>query len=314
MKKISIVIPIYNEQESIPVFWVELNSTLKKSPNYEFEILFIDDGSTDNSFEEIEKIFKSNSNVKYIQFSRNFGKEAALSAGLHNAIGDCAIMIDVDLQHPPILILDFIAKWERGAEVVVGVRQSNCESDVIKKAGSWLFYKIMDRIGETKIAPRATDFRLLDRMVIDEFKKLTENNRITRGLIAWLGFKKEFINFEAPQRAIGKARYTKAKLFHLAITSFISQSLFPLKLAGYLGVIIMLISGLFGIHVLIVQYLLGIHGGLYFSGIAQLAILIIFLVGLILSCLGLMALYIANIQQEVMHRPLYIIRKSINIK
>ena len=312
MKKISIVIPIYNEQESIPVFWTELNPTLRELSNYEFEILFIDDGSTDKSFEEVQKITLTNQNVKYLQFSRNFGKEAALSAGLNNATGDCAIMIDVDLQHPPILIKDFIKKWEDGFEVVIGIRKSIRESDLIKKAGSWLFYKIMNRIGETKIAPRATDFRLLDRIVINEFKKLHENNRMTRGLIAWLGFKRDFIYFDAGKRVGGEARYNKAKLFHLAITSFISHSLFPLKLAGYLGMIIMLFSGLIGLHVLIYQYLLHKTGDLYLSGIAQLAVLIIFLVGLILCCLGLMALYIANIQKEVMHRPLYVVRKKIN--
>jgi len=221
-------------------------------------------------------------------------------------------MIDVDLQHPPELIPDFIKKWEAGAEIVVGIRKKTQETDLIKRAGSWLFYKIMSQISDTKIAPRATDFRLLDRIVINEFTKLTENNRITRGLIAWLGFKKEFIEFDAAKRAKGTARYSKSKLFHLAITSFITQSLFPLKLAGYLGMIIMLASGLVGLHVLIYQYLLDIKTGLVFSGIAQLAILIIFLVGLILSCLGLMALYIANIQKEVMHRPLYVVRKKIN--
>jgi len=312
MKKVSIIAPIYNEQGNIPLFYLAIATELAKQINFDFEIIFVDDGSTDDSFGEIEKLVKQDTRVKYLQFSRNFGKEAALSAGLHSCAGDCAIMIDADLQHPPELISEFIAQWEKGVEVVVGVRESTCESDLIKKAGSWLFYKIMNMIGETKLAPRATDFRLLDRIVINEFKKLHESNRITRGLIAWLGFKREFIKFKAGKRIKGEARYNKAKLFQLAFSSFITHSLFPLKLAGYLGVIIMLFSGLIGLHVIIYQYIFDFSGNLYLSGIAQLAILIIFLVGLILSCLGLMALYIANIQKEVMHRPLYVVRKKIN--
>lgn len=313
MKKLSIIIPLYNEEKCIPIFWQTLHSELAKMTNYDFEIIFVDDGSVDKSSEEIKRIIEQNQNVKYLQFSRNFGKEPALSAGLHHSTGECAIMIDADLQHPPALIKSFIKKWEDGFEVVIGVRKSIHETDLIKKAGSWLFYKIMNQIGETKIAPRATDFRLIDKIVINEFKKITENNRITRGLIAWLGFKRDFIYFDAGKRIIGQAKYNKAKLFHLAISSFINHSLFPLRLAGYLGVFIMGISGVIGLNILIYQYILNIHSWFYFSGIAQLAIMIIFLVGLILSCLGLMALYIANIQKEVLHRPLYVIRERINL-
>jgi len=313
MKTISIIIPIYNERGGIKELHNRINETIfKYISQYNFEIIFVNDGSKDDSHSEIKKLTENGTNIKCLEFSRNFGKEVALSAGLQYCQGDCAIMIDADLQHPPELIPEFIKKWEAGGEVVIGVRAISHEDDWLKKFGSWLFYKIMNYIGETKIAPRATDFRLLDRMVINEFNKLTENSRLTRGLIAWLGFKREFIEFNSPKRKYGKPTYSKSKLLKLALTTFISQSLFPLKLAGYLGIIIMILSGLIGIHIIINEHIHRYTDVLYFSEIAQLAILLIFLVGLILSCLGLIALYIGNIQHQVMGRPLYVIRKKIN--
>jgi len=211
------------------------------------------------------------------------------------------------LQHPIEKIPEFIEKWEGGAEVVVGVREKNRGEGLVKKIGSYFFYKIINRISDMEIVTRATDFRLLDRIVIDEFNRLTEKNRMTRALIDWLGFRRDYVHFEANERIFGAPSYGFWKLTRLAFNSVISFSLFPLKLAGYLGIIITLGSGLLGIFVMFDRYISKEFG---FSGSAILAVVILFLIGIVLICLGFIALYIANIHAEVTNRPMYIIRKN----
>ncbi len=304
-KKISIIIPVYNEGENVSVFYNELNKVLNNK--FDYEIIFIDDGSTDQSAKIIENLASSNPRIKYIEFSRNFGKEVALTAGLNNCSGNAAITIDADLQHPVKLIPDFISKWENGAKVVVGVRKKNKSDTLSKRIGSWSFYKIMSRIADTKIIPNSTDYRLLDRQVINEFNRCTERQRMARGLIDWLGFRQTYIYFDAGNRQDGKPGYSFTKLIKLALSSFVSLSLVPLKLAGYLGIFIILCSAVFGIYMIITDYLLNIQD---FSGPAILATINLFLIGIVLSCLGLIALYIANIQIEALNRPMYIINKE----
>jgi len=206
------------------------------------------------------------------------------------------------------LIAEFIKKWEEGNEVVIGVRSGRDQGCFIKNIFSWFFYKLYNSIATTKVVPRSTDFRLLDRLVIDEFNRFTERNRMTRGLIAWLGFKRNYIYFEAQKRKFGKPRYSYPKLMKLAMSSFIANSLFPLKFAGYLGVSITLISGIVGFVVLVEQFIFKDPWKFNFSGTAILAIIILVLVGVILCCFGLVALYIANIHSEVVNRPIYVIR------
>ena len=313
-RTISIIVPVYNEEKNISDFYIALKEVLAKI-SYNCEIIFVNDGSHDNSQSELEKLAASaNGNgkerVRVLEFSRNFGKEVALTAGLNNSTGDAAIMIDADLQHPVGLIPEFINKWEKGVEVVIGVRQKNKDCGVIKSWGSFLFYKIMNSIADIALVPNSTDFRLLDRKVIDEFNKFTERHRMTRALIAWLGFNRDYIYFEAPVRANGKASYTIRKLISLAMNSFVSLSLLPLKCAGYLGLFIIFTVGPFGLYVLIGKYLADWSYPASFSGPAQLAILITFLVGIVLSSLGLVALYIAHIHNEMLGRPLYVLRKK----
>jgi dolichol-phosphate mannosyltransferase len=309
-KLISVVIPVYNEEENISQVYEKIREVSGKLANYNWEIIFVDDGSEDKSLEILENLAKQNTSVKFIQFSRNFGKEAALSAGLDIALGDAVFMIDADLQHPVELIPDFIEKWQNGADVVIGVRNRNQGEGLVKRYGSVLFYKIMTTIGETRITPKATDYRLLDYKVVLAFRRFTEHDRITRGLIAWLGFKRDYVYFDANKRNGGRAKYSKAKLIKLALSSIVAHSLFPLKFAGYLGVSITFVFGSLGLLILIDKYLLNdpLHWGV--TGTASLAILLIFMVGVVLCCLGLMALYIANIHCEVSNRPLYIIKRD----
>jgi len=308
---ISIIIPVYNEEENIPLLYNQLTEVWKKLGNsYDPEIIFVNDGSTDQSASAIDQLVNQDSKLKYIELSRNFGKETATTAGLNNCQGDACIMLDGDLQHPVELIPEFLTKWEDGSEIIVGLRESREKEGIAKRIGSTLFYKIIHKIAKINILSNATDLRLLDRVVIDEYNKLTEKNRMTRALIDWLGFKRDYVHFKAKQRRHGTAGYSFWKLLRLAINSFVSLSLFPLKLAGYTGIIITLLSGGLGLFIFIESYLLNDPLKLNFSGVATLAVLILFLVGIILICLGLMALYIASIHGEVLDRPLYVIRRK----
>lgn len=308
---ISIVVPVCNEARNIPATHEKITSLFSTLP-YRCEIIFVDDGSLDNTPVELSHLSAKDKTVKVIRLSRNFGKEAALSAGIKHATGSACLMMDGDLQHPAEKIPEFIEKWENGAQVVIGIRK-NHRSGIIKRLGSYLFYLSINTISETPIKPGATDFRLIDRTVIDEFCKLTEINRMTRALIDWLGFKREYIYFNAEKRIHGKARYGFFKLLKLAISSYVAHSLMPLKLAGYLGVFIIISSSILFSFMFIEQYVLGDPWRLMFTGTAYLAVAILFLVGIILCCLGLIALYIGNIHTEVTKRPLYVISKRINL-
>jgi glycosyltransferase involved in cell wall biosynthesis len=278
--------------------------------HYNHEIIFVDDGSRDNTLTAIKKLSAKDALVRYLEFSRNFSKEAATSAGINYARGDAAIMIDADMQHPPRLIPKFLDKWEAGADIVIGVREKNEKTSRLKKLGSSFFYKIINRISDTKITPGATDFRLISRPVISEMNFITEKNRMTRAIIDWLGYKRDFVYFTADARVNGQASYSYLKLIKLAVDSIVSMSLLPLRLAGYLGLFIIITSGPLGLFILIEKYLLNDPLSLKFSGPAILAVIILFLVGVILACLGLISLYIANIHAEVLNRPLYVVRNS----
>lgn len=308
-KIISIIVPFHNEAANLPLLIAALRETTDALP-YGFEFVMVDDGSNDNSARVLRKLAKQDPHIRLLQFVRNFSKEIAVSAGLHAAKGDAAIIMDADLQHPPSLIPQFIEKWEAGSEVVVGVRTYDKKESWFKKLASAWFYQIMQRISHTHITPHATDFRLIDRLVIDEFSRFTERNRMTRGLIDWLGFDRDYIHFVAPLRAHGEATYTIKKLIALAMNSFTSYSLFPLKLAGYIGTIIVLVTGPLGLFAFIEQFVLHDPLGLNIRGTAVLAVLTVFLVGVMLIALGLVALYIAHIHAEVSNRPLYVLRRE----
>jgi dolichol-phosphate mannosyltransferase len=307
-KKISIIIPLYNEEKNIPLIHAEVLRVFKSIENYSYEIIFVDDGSKDNSSQVALNLCSQDSDTFLIQFSRNFGKEAATSAGIHNAKGDAVICIDADLQHPPSYINEFITKWEEGHDVVIGVRSNNASDTLVKKIGSYIYYKIVNKISETKIIPSATDFRLLDRGVVDDFNLLNEKNRMTRALIDWLGYKRTTLKFIVPERIHGAPAYSFIKLVKLAMESFISHSLFPLRLTGYVGLVTMPLSGLLLLIMFIDRYFHYFHFN--FSGPAILANVVMFLVSILLISIGLLSYYIGHMHQESQNRPLYVIRKK----
>ncbi|PIX90264.1 MAG: glycosyltransferase [Candidatus Moranbacteria bacterium CG_4_10_14_3_um_filter_45_9] len=315
MKSISFIIPAYNESANIAPLYEKLQSVLEPlRDRYMFEILFVNDGSEDTTAKEIRKIVNQDTRVKLIDFSRNFGKEIATTAGLHHCTGDACMMLDADLQHPAELIPDFITKWEEGFDVIIGIREESKSDTWIKRVGGKIFYSILNKISDTEIIPNATDFRLLDRAVIDEFNRFTETKRLTRGLIDWLGFKRAYIHFKANDRLHGTATYSVWKLTKLALHSFMSLSLFPLKMAGYIGILITTLSLLSGTYIFLGKYFFKWYWALTFSDSEDLAIFIVFLVGIILMSIGLISLYIANIHEEVIKRPLYVIRKNRSIQ
>ncbi len=313
-KLISIVIPVYNEAGNLGPLHTELHRVTEKLL-YDFEIIFVDDGSKDESINVLAGLADKFSNIRIVQFARNFGKEAAVTAGLQATKGDAAIVMDADMQMPPSLIGKFLQKWEGGAEVVVGVFASR-DMAFVRRTGAKAFYGIMDKIGhrQVKITPHATDFRLLDREVVDIFNQFTERNRITRGLIDWVGFDRAYVHFKQRPRMHGKPTYRFKDLISLAINSFTSYSLVPLKLAGYLGMAIMALSFLLAVGAYLLRFVFGNPWHWNLTAPTFLAILILGLVGLILACLGLISLYIGSMQAESLARPLYITRKQVKTK
>jgi len=310
MKLISIIVPVYNEEQSLPELHERLDKVFDKlKENYNFELIFVNDGSRDKSMQIINSICNNNNYAKFIDFSRNFGKEIATSAGLHHARGDAVVILDADLQHPPELIPQFLEKWTSDKQMIIGIRKKRLDKCLFKKTCSKLFYLIMNLISETGITANTTDFRLIDKKIINEFKNFTEHKRITRGILDWIGFDRDYVEFESPKRKYGKPGYSFIRLTRLAINSFVTHSLLPLKLAGYLGIFIVISSTLLGLYLIITQYILH-KWELPFSGTAQLAVLTLFLIGIVLSCLGIIALYIGNIHAEVTNRPIYIIKNK----
>lgn len=311
MKKVSFVIPIYNEADGIGEF---LNKkflpVIKKIDNYHVEVLLVDDGSTDSSLKIIQGFSKKNKRIKVVALSRNFGKEAALSAGINCAKGDAVITMDADGQQPPKLIPQFIQRWEDGADIVTGVRDRYTKHGLVQRIGSKLFYKILNVMGNKSTVPGSTDYRLMDRSVVNEFNRLSEHNRITRGLIDWLGFNRNYIYYVYGVRMAGKPSYNLKKLFGLAINSFTSMSTVPLIFFGFIGIIITIISFALGVFIIVQQYILGDPLNLKWGSTVQMSVFVTFLVGLVLISQAVMALYISRIHVESQGRPLYIINKK----
>lgn len=329
MKKLSIVVPVYNEEKGIRTFLddsllVEINEILgirndRKNAGFlcdMVEVILVDDGSGDDTLVEIKKtrLFhdaKDDIDIKIISFSRNFGKEEALAAGIRYATGDALVMIDADGQHPVEVISEMIKEWEQGALVVTAVRDENTTKHAF---GSRLFYRIMRALG-SNIKEGAMDFRLIDRVVADDYNQFTEHNRITRGLIDWLGYPQKYLEIKIKNREAGVGTYDNKKLMKLAVDSFVSMSRTPLLVIGYLGLFITVFAFLLGLFILIQQYILGDPLNLDWSGAVAVSVFVAFLVGLVLISQAITALYISQTHIEAKGRPLYVInrRRSVGL-
>ena len=309
LKHITILVPAYNEAGNIPSLLHELTAVLEGLADYAFTVIFVDDGSTDDTATLLEQAASADPRIGVIELSRNFGKEMALTAGLRALDADAVIIMDADLQHPPRYIPELLAQWQQGFEVVSTRRVKIDEQPLARRLGSQLFYLLLNRISEFKMEPGTTDFRLLDRIVIDALKQFSERNRLFRGLIDWMGFRRTTIDFDAPARHAGTARYSYRRLIRLALNSFMAFSLLPLKLAGYVGLfVIVVFGGLLG-FMLVDKF--GGSDSFGFSNIAFVIVTNVIMNGIVLSCVGLVALYIGHIHTEVIGRPLYLIRKQV---
>jgi polyisoprenyl-phosphate glycosyltransferase len=306
---VTLVIPVHNEVGNLEWHHSKIIDFFTKN-DVKRELIYVDDGSTDGSLDIIKQFSAKDASTKYISLSRNFGKEAATSAGIKLSAGDVVVMIDADGQHPVELIDRFLEEWHNGYDVVIGVRKYNQNEGFVKRYGSKLYNMILSSITSSDTVSGSTDFRLIDRKVADEFNALTEHNRITRGLIDWLGFKRTHVDFVSAARHSGKAAYSFGKLVVLALHSFTSQSTKPLQFTGFLGSIVTILSALAAIFLIIEKYLLNDPLNLAVTGTAILALFLSFLVGLVLICQWLLALYVESIHNETQNRPLYIIDKK----
>ncbi|MDB5161492.1 MAG: glycosyl transferase, partial [Candidatus Saccharibacteria bacterium] len=249
--RLSVVVPVHNESAGLERFHQSLLDVLPGASKDSYEIIYVEDGSTDDTAEIIRSWAAKDDSIKLVKLSRNFGKEIATTAGIHAARGQAIITIDADGQHPPELISQFVSKWRAGSKVVVGIRTSNHKEGLVKRYGSKLFYGLFNRLTGMKLVPSSTDFRLIDRAVQTEFVRMTERNRITRGLIDWLGYKRDFVEFRANPRLAGDAGYSFKKLFKLAIDSMVSLSISPLYITAYIGAIILPVSTLLGLFMVV---------------------------------------------------------------
>ena len=300
--KLSVVVPVYNEAAGLPAFHKSLLATLA-GLSYDWEVIYCDDGSTDKTAELVGNWHQADKRVKLVRLSRNFGKESALAAGIAAAGGDAIVTIDGDGQHPVELLPQFLAAWQDGAQVVVGVRDSINGG----RPGSRLFYTLFNQLTSQKLVPGSTDYRLIDKVVRQAFLELKETDRITRGLIDWLGFRRAFVHFDVKPRHSGAGSYDRAKRWQLATHSFVSLTPKPLYIFGWLGVFITVCALLLGSAVFIEQLLLGDPWHWRFTGTAMLGILTLFLVGIILMSQGILSLYISHMHTQSKQRPLYVI-------
>lgn len=308
--ELSIVVPIYNEAPNIDAFHAGVTAVVDKLCGGSYEIIYVDDGSTDNSSDVVTALRQSDRQVKLLSLSRNFGKEIAMAAGITEASGQAIMTMDGDGQHPAERIPDFVDAWRNGAQVVIGVRTANSGEGLVKRWGSQLFYALFNRLSGVTMVPRSTDFRLIDREVQQAFITMYEPNRITRGLIDWLGFERTYIEYVARPRLAGAAGYRFGSLLRLAANSFISLSPMPLYAFGYLGLFITGASFILGFCILIEQVLLGDPWHWHFTGTAMLSVLVLFLVGLLLVAQGALALYISHIHAQTKQRPLFVINRK----
>lgn len=305
MKKISIVVPCYNEESNINSFYEEMIKTLEKvKENYSYEIIFVNDGSNDQTEVEVKKIRKTDKNVILISFSRNFGKEAAIYAGLNNATGDLVALIDADLQHPPITILEMIKGINEGYDVVATKRKNRKGEPVIKSAFSKLFYKMMRMF--IPIEKNVQDFRLMKKEVVDAIISLKEYNRFSKGIFTWVGFKIKYIEIENIERKAGKTKWSFRKLFNYAIEGITSFTTAPLKASTLMGFCISTIA-IISTIVIILQTLIY---GKDVPGYASIITAILFMGGVQLISIGILSEYISKMYLEIKKRPKYIIKKE----
>lgn len=311
-RRISILVPCYNEQDSLPLFYDELNRIMtdERLSGYEWEMLFVNDGSKDNTLAVLKLLREKDERVSYIDLSRNFGKEKAMLAGFDYVTGDCMIIMDADLQDPPSLIPEMVEWWEQGFDDVYAKRKTRGEESFIRKSFSLLFYRILQKMTKIEVLQNVGDFRLLDRSCINALKSLRESERYTKGMFCWIGFRKKELLFDRGDRVAGKSAWNFWSLFSLAIEGITSFTTSPLRVSSIIGFIVSIVAFLYMIFIVVKTILYGDS----VQGFPTLICVILFLGGIQLISIGILGEYIARIFNESKRRPTYIIREHNGIK
>ncbi|HEY3541208.1 MAG TPA: glycosyltransferase family 2 protein [Gaiellaceae bacterium] len=300
----SLVIPVYNEEESLPELRTRLAALLDQldGPG---EVVFVDDGSRDTSFAQIEAICHDDSRFKCVRLSRNFGHQIAITAGLDAASGDAVVIMDADLQDPPEVVLEMAARWRQGYEVVYAVRSERAGETKFKQMTAAMFYRLFRRLTDLDVPLDAGDFRLVDRRAVEAFRSMRENNRYVRGMFSWIGFNQTGVEYQRQERFAGETKYPLRKMVRFAADAVVSFSDAPLRLTLTFGFLMSVVALLFGIAAIVAEL-----AGLYrVPGLASIAVLIAFIGGVQLIVLGVVGAYVARIHDEVKNRPLYLIRE-----
>ena len=308
-KKISLIIPMYYEEEVVEQCYNRVKTVLDGLDNYDYEIICINDGSKDKTLEILERLAKNDDKLKVISFSRNFGHQAAVTAGLRNITGDAIVIIDADLQDPPELIPDMLKLWEQGNEVIYGKRKTREGESHFKLFTAKMFYKILNSLSDVEIPKDTGDFRLVDRKVVDTINKLPEHNKFLRGLFSWVGYNQKEFDYERQERFAGKTKYPLKKMLKLAADGIISFSTKPLKILGMVGIFCVIISVLLIIYAL-VSYFFKLNQ--LSAGWTSIMIAVTFFAGVQLISIWILSEYIARIYDESRGRPEYIIKDKIN--
>lgn len=306
MKTVTLLIPCFNEEQSLPLLWEKLVQLMDSSPLYQWQILFINDGSRDNTLPVIKQLAARDSRVAFVSLSRNFGKENAMLAGFDYASGDCMVIMDADLQHPPHLVLEMLKYWEEGYQDVYARRNSRETDSWLRRKLSTAYYRLLQKASRTEVLQNVGDFRLLDRKCIDALKSMRETERYTKGMYCWIGFKKKEIEFEPAERVAGKSTFNYGRLVGLAIEGFTSYTTAPLRISTITGIIVSLMS-----FILLLFYLVkAIIWGDTVQGFPTLITVILFLGGVQLLSLGIIGEYLGRVFNETKKRPVYIVDDS----
>ncbi|MFN0201004.1 MAG: glycosyltransferase family 2 protein [Bacteroidia bacterium] len=301
---ISVVVPAFNEESNVSILAEKVVALLEKE--YHYEIIFIDDGSKDKTLETLKSLHEHNKNIHYLSFSRNFGHQSALKAGLDKAEGDCVISMDADLQHPPHLIPVMLEKWQQGYDIVYTQRADSAELSFFKRKTSHWFYTFMNKVSDIELENGTADFRLLDRKVVEVVKNSQEYNLFLRGFIAWIGFKQYKLPYQPEPRFSGQSKYTFKKMLSLALNGITSFSVKPLQIATFLGSFISLFAFLYGIYALIIFFFTDSA----VPGWTSVLVSVLFIGGLQLLVLGIIGEYLGKILLQSKQRADYFLRES----
>ena len=305
MKKISIIIPAYNEEESLPILYDRLENLIDNINNYEFEILFINDGSKDKTLEIIKEIRQKDQRICYVDFSRNFGKEIAMMAGLDYATGDCVIFMDADLQDPPELIPELVKYWEQGYDDVYAKRKSRKGETWLKKFTSTMYYRVLQKLTNIEIQKDTGDFRLLDRRCVNALKKLRESQRNTKSMFSWIGYNKKEVLYDRDPRIAGSTKWNYVRLVDLAIDGITSFTTSPLRLSTFIAIPTFGLLFIYFIYVIIKCFVVKqvIHA------YQAIILLILFYSGIQVLLFGIVGEYLGRIFNETKNRPLYLVNE-----